>query len=118
MDPSVPVSHNTLYSFIWRQRERGIIPVVTNRDLRRTGKTLAGKAGVMKEIRDRIRNHALHDVSSKNYDRWNYMPGKRGGMKKWYIFITALLSKGAEPQSRIMPFAQQPVASNGRFAPP
>jgi hypothetical protein len=32
---------------------------VTNRDLRRTWKTLAGKAGVPKEIRDRIQNHAL-----------------------------------------------------------
>lgn len=93
-DQSVPVSHNTLYSFIWRQRERGVIPVVTNRDLRRTWKTLAGKAGVTKEIRDRIQNHALHDVSSKNYDRWNYMPEKRVGMKKWDEFITALLTKG------------------------
>jgi integrase len=41
-DPSRPVSHNTLYSFMWRQRDRGVIPVVTNRDLRRTWKTLAG----------------------------------------------------------------------------
>ena len=52
----MPVSHNTLYSFIWRQRERAVIPVVTNRDLRRTWKTPAGKAGVAKEIRDRLQN--------------------------------------------------------------
>src|SRR5207244_1801775 len=57
----------------WRQRDRGVIPVVTNRDLRRTWKTLAGQAGVPKEIRDRIQNHALQDVSSKSYDRWNYI---------------------------------------------
>lgn len=44
-DPSKPVSHGTLYSFMWRQRDRAVIPVVTNRDLRRTWKTLAGKAG-------------------------------------------------------------------------
>lgn len=93
MDPTKPVSHNTLYSFIWRQRDRGVIPVVTNRDLRRTWKTLAGKAGLSKEIRDRLQNHALHDVSSKNYDRWNYMPEKRAGMKKWDKFVTALLSR-------------------------
>lgn len=43
----MPVSHNTLYSFIWRQRDRGVIPVVTNRDLRRTGKTLAGKGKIL-----------------------------------------------------------------------
>jgi integrase len=93
MDPSEPVSHSTLYSFMWRQRDRGVIPVVTNRDLRRTWKTLAGKAGVPKEIRDRIQNHALHDVSSKNYDRWNYMPEKRAGMAKWDKFVRALLAR-------------------------
>lgn len=92
MDPSKPVSHGTLYSFMWRQRDRGVIPVVTNRDLRRTWKTLAGKAGVSKEIRDRIQNHALHDVSSKNYDRWNYMPEKRAGMAQWDKFIRAVLA--------------------------
>ena len=92
-DPSKPVSHGTLYSFVWRQRDRGVIPSVTNRDLRRTWKTLAGKAGVSKEIRDRIQNHALQDVSSKSYDRWNYMPEKRAGMARWDRFARALLIK-------------------------
>jgi integrase len=91
-DPSKPVSHGTLYSFVWRQRDRGVIPYATNRDLRRTFKTLAGKAGVSKEIRDRLQNHALQDVSSKNYDRWNYMPEKRAGMEKWDAFVRALLT--------------------------
>jgi integrase len=92
-DPSKPVSAATLYSFMWRQRESGVIPIVTNRDLRRTWKTLAGKAGVPKEIRDRIQNHAFHDVSSKSYDRWTYMPEKRVGMEQWNAFVTALLAK-------------------------
>lgn len=90
-DPAQPVSHGTLYSFTWRQRDRGVIPFATNRDLRRTWKTLAGKAGVSKEIRDRIQNHALQDVSSKSYDRWNYMPEKRAGMARWDKFVRALL---------------------------
>ena len=94
-DPSKPVSHGTLYSCMWRQRDRGVIPVVTNRDLRRTWKTLAGKAGVPKEVRDRIQNHALHDVSSKNYDRWNYIPEKRAGMARWDKFVRAMLTKGS-----------------------
>ncbi|TIV06620.1 MAG: site-specific integrase, partial [Mesorhizobium sp.] len=81
------------YSFVWRQRDRGVIPYATNRDLRRTFKTLAGKAGVPKEIRDRLQNHALQDVSSKNYDRWNYMPEKRAGMARWDKFLRALLKK-------------------------
>lgn len=92
-DPERPVSHGTLYSFMWRQRDRGVIPVVTNRDLRRTWKTLAGQAGVPKEIRDRIQNHALQDVSSKSYDRWNYMREKRAGMAKWDKFVRAMLSR-------------------------
>jgi integrase len=92
-DPSKPVAHTTLYSFMWRQRERGVIPVVTNRDLRRTWKTLAGKAGLSKEIRDRLQNHTLQDISSKAYDRWNYMPEKRAAMKKWNTFVRAVLSR-------------------------
>lgn len=95
MDPTKSVSAGTLYSFMWRQRDRGVIPIVTNRDLRRTWKTLAGKAGVSKEIRDRLQNHTLQDVSSKSYDRWNYMPEKRAGMKKWDAWVTKLLTKKA-----------------------
>ena len=52
-----------------------VIPIANNRDLRRTWKTLAGKAGVSKEIRDRIQNHALHDASSKSYDRRHQITG-------------------------------------------
>ena len=80
---------------MWRQREREAIPIVTNRDLRRTWKTLAGKAGMSKEIRDRIQNHALQDVSSRSYDRWNYMREKRAGMTKWDRYIRSLLEKTA-----------------------
>jgi hypothetical protein len=68
-------------------------PHATNRDLRRTFKTLAGKAGIPKEIRDRLQNHALQDVSSKHYDRWNYMVEKRAGMAKWDKFVRAMLAK-------------------------
>jgi integrase len=92
-DPTKHVSAGTLYNVMWRQRDREVIPAVTNRDLRRTWKTLAGKAGVSKEIRDRLQNHTLHDVSSKSYDRWNYMPEKRAGIHKWDKFVTNLLSK-------------------------
>lgn len=94
-DPTRPVSHQTLYAFMWRQRQNGVIPLVTNRDLRRTWKTLAGQAGVSKEVRDRLQNHALQDVSSRNYDRWDYMPEKRAGMEKWDGFVRSLLAKEA-----------------------
>lgn len=53
------------------------------RDIRRTVKTLAGDAGLTKEIRDRIQNHALNDVSSKHYDRYDYMTEKRRALEQW-----------------------------------
>ena len=53
------------------------------RDIRRTVKTLAGDAGLSKEIRDRIQNHALNDVSSKHYDRYDYMTEKRRALELW-----------------------------------
>ena len=92
-DPSRPVGHGSLYSFVWRQRDRGVIPYATNRDLRRTFKTLTGKAGISKEMRDRLQNHALQDVSSKSYDRWNYMPQKRAAMKKWNAYLRKVLAR-------------------------
>ena len=57
--------------------------VFTARDLRRTCKTLMGEAGISKEIRDRIQNHALNDVSSKHYDRYDYLPEKRRALEIW-----------------------------------
>jgi len=35
----------------------------------------------------------LQDVSSKSYDRWNYMPEKRAAMAKWDKFVRAMLVK-------------------------
>ncbi|WMN54837.1 integrase arm-type DNA-binding domain-containing protein [Vibrio fluvialis] len=53
------------------------------RDLRRTAKTLMGELGLSKEIRDRLQNHALNDVSSKHYDRYEYLPEKRRALEAW-----------------------------------
>ncbi len=97
-DPSKSVSHGTLYSSTWRLREFGYIPHASNRDLRRTWKTLAGKAGLSKEIRDRLQNHALQDVSSKNYDRYSYMPEKRAAMEQWDRYVVDLLARYKERQ--------------------
>jgi hypothetical protein len=54
---------------------------------------------VSKEIRDRIQNHALQDVSSRSYDRWNYMREKHAGMTKWDRFIRSLLARRAPSQA-------------------
>ncbi len=56
------------------------------------GRRSRARPAYSKEIRDRLQNHTLQDVSSKHYDRWQYMPEKREGMNKWNGFVTALLA--------------------------
>ena len=58
-------------------------PYYTPRDIRRTCKTLMCEAGLSKEIRDRIQNHALQDVSSRHYDRHDYLNEKRQALEIW-----------------------------------
>lgn len=58
-------------------------PFFVARDIRRTCKTLMGELGISKELRDRIQNHAFQDVSSKHYDRYNYLDEKRRALNAW-----------------------------------
>lgn len=64
------------------------------RDLRRTFKTLTGKAGISKEIRDRLQNHALQDVSSQHYDKYDYLKEKRVAMDTWNDYLQNIISSG------------------------
>ena len=66
------------------------------RDLRRTWKTRGGQAGISKELRDLIQQHAKHDTSSKNYDRYEYLDEKRDAMAKWERWLGTVLA-GAHP---------------------
>lgn len=74
---------DSLSQTISRYRKTAEIRPFTPRDIRRTCKTLMGELGVSKEIRDRIQNHALNDVSSKHYDRYDYLPEKRRALEAW-----------------------------------
>ena len=58
-------------------------PKFSPRDTRSTVKTHMARIKVMKEIRDRIQNHALHDVATKHYDRYDYLDEKRHGLELW-----------------------------------
>lgn len=64
----------------------------TARDFRRTVKTLMGKAGISKEMRDRLQNHALSDVSSRHYDRYDYWEEKKEAMQIWESWLNDCLS--------------------------
>jgi integrase len=68
------------------------VPHFTPRDLRRTWKTLSGEAGIAKEWRDRLQNHAKSDVSSRHYDRYEYLAEKRAAMDQWSRFLARLLA--------------------------
>lgn len=64
----------------------------TPRDLRRTWKTLAGSIGIPLELRNRLQGHALGDVGSRHYDRWDYLEEKRAGMKQWTYWLDELVN--------------------------
>ena len=74
---------DSLGQSIARYRDATEIRSFIPRDIRRTCKTLMGELGISKSIRDRLQNHALQDVSSKHYDRYDYLPEKRIALESW-----------------------------------
>ena len=62
------------------------------RDIRRTVKTRMGEIGIDKGIRDRLQNHAFHDVSSKHYDRYGYLAEKRCAMDRWTDWLRGTIA--------------------------
>jgi len=62
------------------------------RDCRRTFKTLAGSIGIELELRNRLQGHAMPDVGSVHYDRWNYLPEKREAMQTWVAWLSKQIS--------------------------
>ncbi|MDK2597937.1 tyrosine-type recombinase/integrase [Pseudoalteromonas obscura] len=78
---------STLRMAILRWCDRHKVPRFTPRDIRRTCKTLMGKAGIKPDHKDYLQQHHKSDVSSTHYDRYNYMNEKRRAMKKWHRFL-------------------------------
>ena len=60
------------------------------RDLRRTCKTLMGKAGITKIDRDIIQQHSQFDVSSVHYDRYDYLNEKKASLEKWEKYLLSI----------------------------
>jgi integrase len=63
----------------------------TPRSLRRTWKTLVGKAGVSKFDRDRYQNHVINDVSGRHYDRYDYLAEKRQVAQVWDHYLSNII---------------------------
>lgn len=70
--------------------DRGEFAKFTPRDIRRTFKTLAGDMGISSEMRDRLQNHKKPGVSSKHYDRYDYLKEKREIINSWESKLISL----------------------------
>ena len=71
------------------------------KDIRRTVKSRMGEIGISKDIRDRLQNHALHDVSSKHYDRFDYLQPKKDAIEIWNEWLVNTIN-GEKPKSNII----------------
>lgn len=90
-----PMQVESLHKSVSRCLKGEGIKHFTPRDIRRTCKTLMGKAGISKETRDRIHNHALTDVSSRHYDRYDYLTEKREALNHWGDLLRAMVEPGS-----------------------
>ena len=81
-DKNKPQGKDTLSHAVDKlcKRETELFDRFIAKDLRRTAKTVMGRLGISKEIRDRLQNHAATDVSSKHYDRYDYLAEKKQGL--------------------------------------
>lgn len=67
----------------------------TPSDIRRTVKTRMGEVGIAKIYRDMVQNHIQNDVSTRHYDRYDYLPEKRAALEKWCTRLEEII-KGTE----------------------
>jgi integrase len=97
-----PFHEGTINKAVSRICEASSIEHFTPRDLRRTWKTISGMAGLDKSIRDKIQNHSLADISSKHYDRYDYLIEKRAAIKTWNDYLVQIIDgKTIEVESAI-----------------
>lgn len=92
------IAHTSVRQAIdrWLERPGVRVPKFSPRDLRRTWKSRAHDAGVSREIRDIIQQHAKHDTGSKAYDRADYLPQMRAAMDAWGTWVSEHVINGAD----------------------
>jgi len=103
------------------RREHPEVEPSEARDLRRSFKTLCGKAGIDRTMADRLQNHTKGDVGFGHYDRYDYLPGKRAAMAMWSDFLDRVI-KGEdveEPAPEVMmETVEVPEWVKGDWRPP
>lgn len=90
-DGQRPMLEDSIASLVVDYRKRFDASPWTVRDIRRTAKTVLGELGVSKDVRDRLHGHAFTDVSSRHYDRYDYLDEKREAMAVWQRWLTDTL---------------------------
>lgn len=90
--PDRPMREDAIASLVSDYRRDRGAEHWTVRDIRRTAKTIMGELGVIKDTRDRIHGHAMHDVSSRHYDKYEYLREKRDGMAVWERWLDQILA--------------------------
>ena len=70
------------------------MPSFSPRDIRRTFKTIAGSMGIPLEMRNRLQGHALNDVGSQFYDRYDYLKEKRVAIGIWCNGLAEIVAGG------------------------
>jgi len=66
----------------------GIAPF-TPHDLRRTGRTMLSRLGILRDIKERVINHSMGRVEG-TYDLWEYIDEKRAALEKWEQYLKEL----------------------------
>jgi integrase len=78
-----PAGNDALYHAVVKLFERTCAEPWTPKDIRAKFKTRGGEIGLTKEIRDRVQNHAMTDVSPRYYDHYDYMSEKLAALEAW-----------------------------------
>jgi integrase len=95
MNRSEPLRYDSLNHAVRRFIAASGMVSFSPRDLRRTFKTLGGSFGISLEMRNRLQGHALTDVGSVHYDRYDYLTQKREAMGGWTKRLEEIVT---EPQ--------------------
>lgn len=108
-DAEDPMKTSSICRAVTRYRDAVGFDKFVPKDLRRTCKTLMGACRISKEVRDRIQNHALQDVSTRHYDRYDYFDDKLGGLETWSSKLKELIgyvppALSAVPSAETLPF--------------
>lgn len=91
-NPTATAHVSTIRMAILRWCEKNEVPQFNPRDLRRTCKTLMGKAGIDKINRDILQQHNKFDISSVHYDRYDYMKEKLVSIQTWEEYIKKVIN--------------------------